>query len=186
MFGIVQNSLERLYGESVIFGWGRIWTFRPGFRFEQRYDVDRHGELTLKQLRLSVLINKKYMSVLKNKYMLFTGLEVRMWIYFPRSQKRSRTMSRIVYFTIIFFDDNTLKMLCLHRNMNSFYDKQFHGFDKFELNSRLKAFKPSVSRYFLNIFASEWVLLSNIRIEKYNFRIHVCFQNTNLWRRLTL
>ena len=40
---------------SVIFGWGRIWTFRPGFRFEQRYHVDRHGELALKQLRLSVL-----------------------------------------------------------------------------------------------------------------------------------
>ena len=28
---------------------------RPGFGFGQRYHVDRHGQLTLKQLRLSVL-----------------------------------------------------------------------------------------------------------------------------------
>ena len=29
--------------------------FRPGLGFGQRYHVDRHGQLTLKQLRLSVL-----------------------------------------------------------------------------------------------------------------------------------
>ena len=29
--------------------------FRPGMVFEQRYHADRHGQLTLKQLRLSVL-----------------------------------------------------------------------------------------------------------------------------------
>ena len=34
-----------------------VWfrTFRPGFGFGQRYHVDRHGQLTLNQLRLSVL-----------------------------------------------------------------------------------------------------------------------------------
>ena len=30
-------------------------TLRSGFRFGQRYIFDRHGQLTLKQLRLSVL-----------------------------------------------------------------------------------------------------------------------------------
>ena len=29
--------------------------FRPGLVLEQRYHVDRHGQLTLKQLRLSVV-----------------------------------------------------------------------------------------------------------------------------------
>ena len=38
---------------SAIFGCGQFRTFRPGFG--QRYNVDRHGQLTLKQLRLSVL-----------------------------------------------------------------------------------------------------------------------------------
>ena len=33
----------------------RCGQFRPGFGFGQRYHVDRHGQLTLKQLRLSVL-----------------------------------------------------------------------------------------------------------------------------------
>ena len=37
------------------FGCGQFRTFRPGFGFGQRYHVDRHGQLTLKQLRLSVL-----------------------------------------------------------------------------------------------------------------------------------
>ena len=34
-----------------------VWSVsrRPGFGFGQRYHVDRHGQLTLKQLRLSVL-----------------------------------------------------------------------------------------------------------------------------------
>ena len=33
-----------------------VWSpFRPGFGFGQRYHVDRHRQLTLKQLRLSVL-----------------------------------------------------------------------------------------------------------------------------------
>ena len=43
------------HGESAIFGCGQFRTFSPGFRFGQRYHVDRHGQLTLKQLRLSVL-----------------------------------------------------------------------------------------------------------------------------------
>ena len=43
------------HGESAIFGCGQFRTFRPGFGFGQRYHVDRHGQLTLKQLRLSVL-----------------------------------------------------------------------------------------------------------------------------------
>ena len=34
---------------------GRFRTFRTGFRFRQRYHLDRHGQLALKQLRLSVL-----------------------------------------------------------------------------------------------------------------------------------
>ena len=38
-----------------MFGCGQFRTFRPGFGFGQRYHVDRHGQLTLKQLRLSVL-----------------------------------------------------------------------------------------------------------------------------------
>ena len=38
-----------------LFGCGRFQTFRPGFGFGQRYHLDRHGQLTLKQLRLSVL-----------------------------------------------------------------------------------------------------------------------------------
>ena len=42
-------------GQSAIFGCGQFRTFRPGFGFGQRYHVDRHGQLTLKQLRLSVL-----------------------------------------------------------------------------------------------------------------------------------
>jgi hypothetical protein len=33
----------------------RFRTFRPGLGFGQRYHVDRHSQLTLKQLRLSVL-----------------------------------------------------------------------------------------------------------------------------------
>ena len=43
------------HGDSVIFGCGRFRTFRPGFGFGQRYYLDRHGQLALKQLRLSVL-----------------------------------------------------------------------------------------------------------------------------------
>ena len=37
------------------FGCGRFRTFRPGFGFKQHYHLDRHGQLALKQLRLSVL-----------------------------------------------------------------------------------------------------------------------------------
>jgi hypothetical protein len=54
---IAQNS-QSFYGlvdESVVFGCGRFRTFRPGLGFGQRYHVDRHGQLALKQLRLSVL-----------------------------------------------------------------------------------------------------------------------------------
>ena len=40
---------------STIFGCGQFRTFRPGFVFGQHYHVDRHGQLTLKQLRLSDL-----------------------------------------------------------------------------------------------------------------------------------
>ena len=43
------------HGKSAIFGCGQFWTFRSGFGFGQRYHDDRHGQLTLKQLRLSVL-----------------------------------------------------------------------------------------------------------------------------------
>ena len=43
------------HAESVVFGYGRFRTFRPGFGFGQRYHLDRHGQLALKQLRLSVL-----------------------------------------------------------------------------------------------------------------------------------
>jgi hypothetical protein len=43
------------YGESVVFGCGQFWTFRPGLGFGPRYHVDRDGRLALKQLRLSVL-----------------------------------------------------------------------------------------------------------------------------------
>ncbi len=42
-------------GGSVVFGCGQFRMFRPGLGFGQRYHVDRHGQLTLKQLRLSVL-----------------------------------------------------------------------------------------------------------------------------------
>ena len=38
-----------------MFGRGQFRMFRPGLEFGQRYHVDRHGQLTLKQLRLSVL-----------------------------------------------------------------------------------------------------------------------------------
>ena len=34
---------------------GRFQTFRPGFGFEQHYHLNRHGQLALKQLRLSVV-----------------------------------------------------------------------------------------------------------------------------------
>ena len=39
----------------VDFGCGQFRTFCPGLGFWQRYHVDRHGQLALKQLRLSVL-----------------------------------------------------------------------------------------------------------------------------------
>ena len=42
------------YGESVVFECGQFGMFRPELEFEQRYHIDRHGQLTLKQLRLSV------------------------------------------------------------------------------------------------------------------------------------
>ena len=32
-----------------------VWSFRPGLRLRQRYHLDRHGQLSLKQLRLSFL-----------------------------------------------------------------------------------------------------------------------------------
>ena len=40
---------------NVVFGCGRFRTFPPGFGFGQRYHLDRHGQLALKRLRLSVL-----------------------------------------------------------------------------------------------------------------------------------
>ena len=43
------------YGKSVVFECGQFGMFRPRLVSEQRYHVDRHGQLTLKQLRLSVL-----------------------------------------------------------------------------------------------------------------------------------
>ena len=49
------ESGRKRHGESAIFGCGQFRTFRSGFGFGQRYHVDRHGQLTLKQLRLSVL-----------------------------------------------------------------------------------------------------------------------------------
>ena len=48
-------------------GW--IWMIRPGFSFDQRYHVDGHGELSLKQLRLSVvnIMHTNYYRVYKKK-----------------------------------------------------------------------------------------------------------------------
>ena len=43
------------YGKSVVYECGQFGMFRHGLVSEQRYHVDRHGQLTLKQLRLSVL-----------------------------------------------------------------------------------------------------------------------------------
>ena len=43
------------HSESVVLGCALFQTFRPGVIFGQRYHVDRHGHLALKQLRLSVL-----------------------------------------------------------------------------------------------------------------------------------
>ena len=41
--------------QRVVFGRGQLRTFRPVFRFGQRYHLDSHGQLALKQFRLSVL-----------------------------------------------------------------------------------------------------------------------------------
>ena len=47
--------VRQYHGESVVFRCGRFWTFRPRFGFGKRCHLDRHGQLALKQLRLSVL-----------------------------------------------------------------------------------------------------------------------------------
>ena len=53
--GIFRSAHTRIPAKSAIFGCGQFRTFRLGFGFGQRYYVDRHGQITLKQLRLSVL-----------------------------------------------------------------------------------------------------------------------------------
>ena len=75
------------YADTAVLGCGHFEDFRPGFRFGQICHDDRHGQFTLKQLRLSVVSEMHTNSYTGPRLKRFKFCGAKLWNSLPVQTK---------------------------------------------------------------------------------------------------